>query len=146
MVRTANPALSAEVFMGARGMAVGQAMSIQGTVNKTAVLLAIPLVTSAWIGHDLNDRPLGPHEQGAKAALPIWMEFMKNTLAGTPIEQFPKSVEGISWYAINAKTGVKADESTAAAISAPFKSGTKPPDGDAFSGTSGTDPLMIRDY
>ena len=39
-MRTANPALGADTFIGVRGMAVGQAMSIQGTVNKTAVLLA----------------------------------------------------------------------------------------------------------
>ena len=40
-MRTANPALQADTFIGARGMAPAQAMSIQGTVNKTAVLLAI---------------------------------------------------------------------------------------------------------
>jgi len=47
-MRTANPALGVDTFIGMRGMAVGQAMSIQGTVNKTAVLLAILLVSSAW--------------------------------------------------------------------------------------------------
>jgi len=47
-MRTANPALGADTFIGMRGMAVGQAMSIQGTVNKTAVLLALLLVSSAW--------------------------------------------------------------------------------------------------
>jgi uncharacterized YccA/Bax inhibitor family protein len=47
-MRTANPALGADTFIGVRGMAAGQAMSIQGTVNKTAVLLAILLVSSAW--------------------------------------------------------------------------------------------------
>jgi len=47
-MRTANPALTADTFIGVRGMAVGQAMSIQGTVNKTAVLLALLLVSSAW--------------------------------------------------------------------------------------------------
>ena len=40
MMRTANPALGADTFIGVRGMAAGQAMSTQGTVNKTAVLLA----------------------------------------------------------------------------------------------------------
>ncbi|MBI4343520.1 MAG: Bax inhibitor-1/YccA family protein [Candidatus Omnitrophica bacterium] len=47
-MRTANPALGADTFLGVRGMAAGAAMSIQGTVNKTAVLLALLLVSSAW--------------------------------------------------------------------------------------------------
>ena len=47
-MRTANPALRADTFIGVRGMASAQAMSIQGTVNKTAVLLALLLVSSAW--------------------------------------------------------------------------------------------------
>lgn len=47
-MRTANPALGTDTFIGVRGMAAGAAMSIQGTVNKTAVLLAILLVSSAW--------------------------------------------------------------------------------------------------
>jgi len=49
MMRTANPALGAGTFIGARGMVSGAAMSIQGTVNKTAVLLGLLLVTSAWV-------------------------------------------------------------------------------------------------
>ena len=47
-MRTANPALGAGTFIGARGMVSGAAMSIQGTVNKTAVLLALLLVSSTW--------------------------------------------------------------------------------------------------
>jgi len=48
-MRTANPALTTEAFLGVRGMAVDRAMSVQGTVNKTAALLAILLVASSWI-------------------------------------------------------------------------------------------------
>src|SRR3989338_5186779 len=47
-MRTANPALGAGTFLEVRGMASAQAMSIQGTVNKTAVLLALLLVSSTW--------------------------------------------------------------------------------------------------
>lgn len=35
------------------------------------------LVVGVWIGRD-NHRPIGPKEAGARAALPIWIEFMKN--------------------------------------------------------------------
>jgi penicillin-binding protein 1A len=35
------------------------------------------LVVGVWVGRD-NHKPIGPKEAGAKAALPIWIEFMKN--------------------------------------------------------------------
>lgn len=35
------------------------------------------LVVGVWVGRD-NHKPIGPRETGASAALPIWIEFMKN--------------------------------------------------------------------
>jgi penicillin-binding protein 1A len=35
------------------------------------------LVVGVWVGRD-NHKPIGPKEAGAKAALPIWIDFMKN--------------------------------------------------------------------
>lgn len=46
--RTSNPALSEKAFQGAAGVGVGEAMTVQGTVNKTGVLLLCVIVTSAW--------------------------------------------------------------------------------------------------
>ncbi len=37
--------------------------------------------TGVWIGYD-EKKTLGPKESGARAALPIWMDFMKVALAG----------------------------------------------------------------
>ncbi|MCC6347767.1 MAG: penicillin-binding protein, partial [Nitrospirales bacterium] len=34
------------------------------------------LVVGVWVGRD-NHKPIGPKEAGARAALPIWIEFMK---------------------------------------------------------------------
>jgi penicillin-binding protein 1A len=34
-----------------------------------------------WVGYD-EKKSLGPKETGARAALPIWMDFMKIALAG----------------------------------------------------------------
>ncbi len=49
MMRTANPALSDNTFRGyGRTIASGDTMTIQGTVNKTAVLLLLVLLTSTW--------------------------------------------------------------------------------------------------
>jgi uncharacterized YccA/Bax inhibitor family protein len=49
MMRTANPALSSKTFAGfERTLDPAQAMSIQGTVNKTGILLFLTFLTSAW--------------------------------------------------------------------------------------------------
>ncbi|QHN02188.1 PBP1A family penicillin-binding protein [Granulicella sp. WH15] len=49
-----------------------------------------PSVTcGTWIGFD-DRTSLGKGEQGAKAALPMWMEFMKAAIADRPDEYFPK--------------------------------------------------------
>jgi penicillin-binding protein 1A len=49
-----------------------------------------PSVTcGTWIGFD-NREPLGEKETGAKAALPMWMDFMKAAVAGKPNESFSK--------------------------------------------------------
>jgi penicillin-binding protein 1A len=48
-----------------------------------------PSVTcGTWIGFD-NRQSLGEKETGAKAALPMWMDFMRAAIAGKPTETFP---------------------------------------------------------
>ncbi len=47
-MRTANPTLNEKVFTGFGRTRSEQAMSIQGTVNKTAILLALALLTAGW--------------------------------------------------------------------------------------------------
>ncbi len=61
------------------------------------------IVTIAWVGFD-NPRPLGSHETGAVAALPMWIQFMGDALKGhpeTPLIQPP----GIVSVRINEKSG-----------------------------------------
>jgi penicillin-binding protein 1A len=48
-----------------------------------------PSVTcGTWIGYD-NRQSLGEKETGARAALPIWMDFMRAAIANKPDEKFP---------------------------------------------------------
>jgi penicillin-binding protein 1A len=48
-----------------------------------------PSVTcGTWIGYD-DRQSLGSKETGAKAALPMWMDFMRAAIAGKPDEKFP---------------------------------------------------------
>jgi penicillin-binding protein 1A len=47
-----------------------------------------PSITcGVWIGYD-EKRPLGAKESGARAALPIWVDFMKTALAGKEPGEF----------------------------------------------------------
>ncbi len=46
------------------------------------------LVCGVWVGYD-NNRTIFRGATGARAALPIWITFMKNALSGTPIKTFP---------------------------------------------------------
>jgi penicillin-binding protein 1A len=50
-----------------------------------------PSVTcGTWIGFDNPAQSLGDKETGAKAALPMWMDFMKVAIADKPDEAFAK--------------------------------------------------------
>jgi penicillin-binding protein 1A len=55
-----------------------------GTTNGNADALFIgfdaSLVVGVWVGRD-DRSPIGPKETGARAALPIWVEFMKQVPA-----------------------------------------------------------------
>ena len=47
------------------------------------------LVVGVWVGRD-DHKPLGPKETGAKAALPIWIDFMKKAPQQIPLNQNPE--------------------------------------------------------
>ena len=50
MMRSGNPALGANVFKAIPGSYTGaQAMSVQGTVNKTIILLALSFFSASWV-------------------------------------------------------------------------------------------------
>ena len=64
------------------------------------------IVGTAWLGFDTAE-PLGRRETGGKAALPIWIDFMKTALKEKP-EQALKIPRGISKAYIDPKTGLLA--------------------------------------
>jgi len=57
------------------------------------------LTAGVWIGYDDKRISLGKKETGARAALPIWMEFMKIVCEGKPVEEFP-NVEPLAKLAL----------------------------------------------
>ncbi len=52
-----------------------------------------PQITAGvWVGNDDPGISLGKKETGARAALPIWLEFMQQGMQGIPVEDFPNVV------------------------------------------------------
>jgi penicillin-binding protein 1A len=72
------------------------------------------VVGAAWVGFDSN-RPLGASEQGARTALPMWIDFMREALAGTA-ERRPARPPGIVEHRINPTTGLIAPDGAANTI------------------------------
>jgi penicillin-binding protein 1A len=61
------------------------------------------LVATVWVGFD-QERSLGEAEEGARTALPIWMQFMREALQGVP-EQHRTMPDGLVTLRISAATG-----------------------------------------
>ncbi len=60
-----------------------------------------------WVGYD-NRQSLGKKETGARAALPIWMQFMRAAIAQQPQENFPGESLPITAPATVSKTNATA--------------------------------------
>ena len=50
------------------------------------------ITAGVWVGNDDMRVSLGKKETGARAALPIWLEFMQQATQGMPVENFPNVV------------------------------------------------------
>lgn len=81
------------------------------------------LVTGVWTGFD-NNQTLGWGETGAKAALPIWKEFMKEDkrLNGESDFKVPKGIVNVL---INKKTGKLAEVKNSSTMMESFVDGTQ---------------------
>ena len=71
------------------------------------------MVTVVWVGNDQPSQTLGDGEQGALAALPMWMDFISPAMHGVPVPKdiFPRPF-GIEEARIDPNTGllVSADD------------------------------------
>ena len=77
------------------------------------------MVATAWVGFD-EFRPLGRRETGARAALPMWIAYMKEALAGTG-EAESVTPGGIVTVRIDPATGELASPSNAEAVFESFR-------------------------
>ncbi len=81
-------------------------------------------VTGVWVGFD-NEKPLGKRETGARAAIPVWLSFMKGILTDKPVRVFPMP-NGIVFAKIDTETGLLAIPESKKTIFECFKEGSAP--------------------
>jgi len=82
------------------------------------------LICGVWVGYD-EKKSLGKRETGAEAALPIWVDFMQNTLKDKPIEEF-QATSNIMTIAIDRFSGLRATPDCTDVIIESFIAGTEP--------------------
>lgn len=76
------------------------------------------VVAAAWVGFD-QERSLGSGEQGARTALPMWIEFMRAALDGRPLNSMERP-PGIIDVRIDPATGL-ATSSTETSVFEKFR-------------------------
>jgi len=84
------------------------------------------IACGVWVGLDAK-KTIFKGADGAKVAVPIWVDFMKAALPSTPREDFPVP-DGMEWADIDRYTGLTATSATQATdlVHLAFKPGTAP--------------------
>jgi penicillin-binding protein 1A len=100
------------------------------------------LVTTVWTGFD-QDRSLGSGEEGAHAALPIWVYFMHDALAGAPRHGVPVP-DGIVTVRISPDSGLLASAENPNGIMEKFIEGNLPKT-EIYEGPNGQNPMTDGD-
>jgi penicillin-binding protein 1A len=72
--------------------AAGKTGTTQDYTDAWFIGFAPQLTAGVWVGYDDKQISLGKKETGARAALPIWLEFMQSVLAGLPVLDFANVV------------------------------------------------------
>jgi penicillin-binding protein 1A len=88
-----------------------------------------PFITvGVWVGND-EKKSMGSQEQGALAALPIWVDFMKAYIAMRPDKDDPPQFEApgnIVFLAVDKDNGAVLSSEAPGSITEAFISGTQP--------------------
>jgi penicillin-binding protein 1A len=87
------------------------------------------ITVGVWMGYDDKRKSLGAAEQGAFAALPIWMDFMKAYIDARPDKDDPPEFQApgnIVFLATDKGNGSVLPAETAGSIHEAFISGTQP--------------------
>jgi penicillin-binding protein 1A len=96
------------------------------------------IVASVWVGFD-DDLSLGRGEEGSKNAVPIWIDFMRETLRDVPQQRLERP-GGLIDLRVSPATGMLADESDPTGVYEIFmvEHPPKAPEGGARGGGPGS--------
>jgi penicillin-binding protein 1A len=86
------------------------------------------ITVGVWIGHD-EKKPIGPSETGTVAALPMWIDFMREYIALRGDRNTPPRFEppgNIIFVPVNRSSGEVVAQGAEGAITEAFISGTQP--------------------
>ena len=107
-------------------------------------------VATVWVGFDTH-RPLGAREAGSRAALPVWIDYMRQALRGVP-EDTISQPEGLVSIRIDAKTGLLANAATTDSLFELFRTENVPlqeadtaPDSSPYSESQTAEPDFAED-
>lgn len=82
------------------------------------------IATGVWVGFD-KEKTIGKSEVGGKAALPIWLSFMKDAHSNLPMLSF-QIPDAVKIVKIDAETGKLPNSASARVVSQAYVSGTEP--------------------
>jgi penicillin-binding protein 1A len=101
------------------------------------------VVTTTWVGFD-NQRHMGNRETGGRAALPMWIGFMRAALEGRP-ENLLEQPEGLVTVRIDAETGKRADADSGRSLFEVFRVENAPKEKAlATSGSSSSGGIVVN--
>lgn len=101
------------------------------------------ITTAAWVGYDDYVIPMGRYEQGGRAALPVWVDYMKEAIKKKTSEFEPP--EDIVFVRIDPKTGMRARPDTVGAVREAYRKGSEPEEFVAKAGEARPDEFFMLD-
>jgi penicillin-binding protein 1A len=128
---------------GARVAALGRPVGGKtGTTNELAdawfVGFTPDIAAGVWVGRDQREK-IGSRESGGLAAAPIFLGFMKDILAGSPVKDF-QDVPGVTYVEMDPMTGYLLEDPLLSPVRVCFKVGQVGPG--PFS-EGGADPALM---
>ncbi len=82
------------------------------------------IAATVWVGFD-QPADLGRHEAGSKAALPVWIDFMREALDGLPEKEVPMP-DNVVAVRIDGETGKAIDQESENGLREVFVIGSEP--------------------
>ncbi|MGE0764441.1 MAG: penicillin-binding protein 1A [Bdellovibrionales bacterium] len=104
--------------------AAGKTGSTSGYYDAWFIGYTPDIATGVWVGYD-EEKSLGRGEVGGRAALPIWLEYMKAAHEGLPTRSFTVP-EGVVFANIDAETGKLASANSKSVVRQAFIEGSEP--------------------